>query len=56
MPFKPNYNAQRMERARAKEAKKEQKLQLRKEQALLRKTQTDNPPANEGEPSDEAGE
>lgn len=37
MPFKPNYNQQRMERDRAKKAAKEAKLQERKEQAALRK-------------------
>jgi serine/threonine-protein kinase RIO1 len=37
MPSKPNYNHQRAERDRAKKASKDIKLQVRKEQAALRK-------------------
>lgn len=36
MAFKPNYNQQRSERNRAKEAKKQEKLQKREEAAKLR--------------------
>ena len=38
MAFKPNYNQQRAERNRAKEAKKQEKLQRRQEAAAERKS------------------
>ncbi len=37
MAFKPNYNQQRSERARAKEQKRQEKQQRREEAAALRK-------------------
>jgi hypothetical protein len=37
MAFKPNYNQQRAERNRAKQAKKEEKLKRREEEAAKRK-------------------
>jgi hypothetical protein len=37
MAFKPNYNQQRAERNRAKQAKKEEKLKRREEEANKRK-------------------
>jgi hypothetical protein len=37
MPPKPNYNHQRAERNRAKQAKKEEKLMHKKDQAAQRK-------------------
>ena len=43
MAFKPNYKQQRAERDRAKQAKKQEKLRQRQEQADQRKT--------EGEPA-----
>ena len=50
MPSKPNYNFQRAERDRAKKASKEAKLQHKKEQAGLRKSNE----AEAAEPSDES--
>ena len=49
MPSKPNYNFQRAERDRAKKAKKEERLQEKKEQSLLSKTA----PAGEATPQDD---
>jgi hypothetical protein len=37
MAFKPNYNQQRAERTRAKQAKKEEKLRRRDEETAKRK-------------------
>lgn len=37
MAFKPNYNQQRAERNRAKQAKKEEKLRRRQEETAKRK-------------------
>ena len=37
MAFKPNYNQQRAERNRAKQAKKEEKLRRREEETAKRK-------------------
>lgn len=51
MPFKPNYNFQRNERDRLKQAKKEAKRQERAE-AALRKTEGEAPPASEPQPGD----
>ncbi len=56
MVFKPNYNHQRAERDRAKQAKKEAKLREREDAAAMRrKAEQDGtaPPAAE---SDEAAE
>lgn len=49
MPSKPYYNAQRTERNRAKQAKKEEKLREREEAAARRKAGQD---AAEAAPSD----
>lgn len=40
MAFKPNYNQQRAERTRAKQAKKDEKLRERQEEAAKRKGDT----------------
>ncbi len=37
MPFKPNYNQQRAERTRLKQAKREEKLRLQQERTAQRK-------------------
>ncbi len=37
MPFKPNYNQQRNDRSRAKEAKKQEKLRRREEESERRR-------------------
>lgn len=42
MVFKPNYNAQRAERNRAKQAKKEEKLREREQAAARRKAGQDD--------------
>lgn len=47
MAFKPNYNQQRSERNRIKEAKKQEKLQKREEEVAKRKA------AREGHPADD---
>ena len=50
MAFKPNYNQQRAERNRAKEAKKQEKLQRREEEAAKRKAEQDgSDPASDAE-------
>ena len=49
MVFKPNYNAQRAERNRAKQAKKDEKLREREEAAARRKAGHDDA---EAAPSD----
>jgi hypothetical protein len=41
MAFKPNYNQQRSERNRVKEAKKQEKLQRREEEVAKRKAARD---------------
>ena len=54
MAFKPNYNQQRAERDRNKQAKKDAKLREREEAAQRRKTDPDAPPETEepaGEPA-----
>ena len=38
MAFKPNYNQQRMERERAKRAKKDEKLRAQQEEVARRKS------------------
>jgi hypothetical protein len=46
MAFKPNYNQQRAERDRAKQAKKEAKLREREDAAAMRRrTEQDGTPA-----------
>jgi hypothetical protein len=50
MAFKPNYNQQRAERNRAKEQKKQQKLQRQEEDVAKRKGGLD-----ESAPADESG-
>lgn len=55
MPFKPNYNFQRIERDRAKKAAKEAKLTARKEQAAARKADEQGPDANEAGNAPPAG-
>jgi hypothetical protein len=52
MPFKPNYNHQRAERNRLKQAKKDAKLREREEAAARRKAGLDDPSA-EAAPGDE---
>jgi hypothetical protein len=44
MVFKPNYNQQRAERNRLKQAKKDAKLREREEVATRRKVEEDAPP------------
>ncbi len=44
MVFKPNYNQQRAERNRLKQAKKDAKLREREEVATRRKVEQDSPP------------
>lgn len=51
MAFKPNYNQQRAERNRAKQAKRDEKRKLQEERTAQRKTQGLGP-----EPDDEAPE
>ncbi len=55
MAFKPNYNHQKMERDRAKQAKKEEKLRERQERrrAELEGGET---PAGEGAPAEDVTE
>ncbi len=59
MVFKPNYNMQRAERNRAKQAKKEEKLRDKEEAAARRKaegeTATDALPAEGSSPGDPNG-
>jgi hypothetical protein len=53
MVFKTNYNQQRMERDRAKRAKKEEKLRERQEEAARRKA-GEAEPAAQPEPAGDA--
>ena len=46
MVFKPNYRQQRSERTRAKEAKKQEKLQRREEEVAKRKAARDGEQPN----------
>ncbi len=58
MAFKPNYNQQRAERNRLKQAKKDSKLREREEAALRRKSEPDGDPAAETgthEPGEDVG-
>jgi hypothetical protein len=50
MAFKPNYNQQRAERNRAKQAKKEEKLKRREEEAAKRKGERGDGPAVDDTP------
>lgn len=52
MAFKPNYNQQRAERDRAKQAKKEAKLREREEAARNRKTGDEEPAEAEPQAND----
>ncbi len=55
MVFKPNYNMQRAERNRAKQAKKDEKLREKEEAAARRKAEgesTDAAPAEGSTPGD----
>jgi hypothetical protein len=60
MAFKPNYQQQRGDRNRAKEAKKQEKLRIREEETARRraaaeqdKTESGNAPAEQKAPSAE---
>ena len=53
MAFKPNYNQQRSERNRIKEAKKQEKLQKREEEVATRKAARDAQPADDTTPETE---
>ena len=53
MAFKPNYNQQRSERNRIKEAKKQEKLQKREEEVAKRKAARDAQPADDAAPETE---
>ncbi len=53
MAFKPNYNQQRAERNRAKELKKQEKLQRREEEVAARRA-TDQPADGDAPESDDA--
>jgi len=53
MVFKPNYNQQRAERDRAKQAKKEAKLREREDAAAVRrKAEQDGTPPTQPEPAE----
>ena len=54
MVFKPNYNMQRAERTRAKQAKKDEKLREKEEAAARRKAEmeTGGAPSDSPEPAD----
>jgi hypothetical protein len=53
MAFKPNYNQQRSERNRIKEAKKQEKLQKREEEVAKRKAARDAQPSDDTTPETE---
>ena len=56
MVFKPNYNHQRAERDRAKQAKKEAKLREREDAALLRrKAEQEGAAPDAADPDDTTG-
>ena len=57
MVFKPNYNLQRAERNRAKQAKKEEKLRDKEEAAARRKAEAESQaaPAEGNVPEDANG-
>ena len=50
MAFKPNYRQQRSERTRAKEAKKQEKLQRREEEVAKRKAAREEQPNPDATP------
>ena len=50
MAFKPNYRQQRSERERAKEARKQEKLQRREEEAAKRKATREEQPNPDAAP------
>ena len=52
MAFKPNYNMQRSERNRVKEAKKQEKLQKREEEVARRKAAREAQPGGADTPAD----
>ena len=52
MPFKPNYDHERRERARAKEQKKQEKQQRREEAAAQRKALDQEPQSPTSESDD----
>lgn len=54
MVFKPNYNHQRAERDRQKQAKKEAKLREKEQARELRKTAQDEAPPVAERPADES--
>jgi hypothetical protein len=56
MVFKPNYNHQRAERDRAKQAKKEAKLREREDAAALRRKAEQEEPATASADPGEAAE
>lgn len=49
MAFKPNYKMQRAERDRAKQAKKQEKLKQRQEEAAQRKVESDGAPVSDAD-------
>jgi hypothetical protein len=53
MAFKPNYNQQRSERNRIKEAKKQEKLQKREEEVARRKAAREAQPEADVTPEGE---
>ena len=55
MVFKPNYNLQRAERNRAKQAKKEEKQRDKEEAAARRKAESQAAPAEGNAPEDANG-
>jgi hypothetical protein len=55
MVFKPNYNQQRAERNRAKQAKQEAKRQEQEEQVARRKQQQLNGDGEPAQPAPEGG-
>ena len=48
MPFKPNYNQQRNDRNRAKEARKQEKLRRREEESERRRAAESGEPGPDG--------
>jgi Spy/CpxP family protein refolding chaperone len=53
MAFKPNYNLQRSERNRIKEARKQEKLQKREEEVARRRAAREAQPADDSAPENE---
>jgi hypothetical protein len=52
MAFKPNYNQQRAERNRAKQAKRDEKRKLQEERTAQRKAQGLGPEPEDGAPEE----